>query len=80
MDTAGYPAADDDAEEDETTYTVTRFYQGDTERDTVATGLTLDEAQAMCHDPETSSSTATSAEALARTLVDGAWFCGYGAE
>jgi hypothetical protein len=40
-------------------------------------GLTLAEAQAHCSDPETSSSTATSPAARARTRRLGAWFDGY---
>lgn len=42
--------------------------------------LTLDEAQAHCRDPETSSSTATSAEARAYTERFGEWFDGYADE
>jgi hypothetical protein len=37
----------------------------------------LEEAQAWCRDPETSSTTATSAEALELTERVGAWFDGY---
>jgi hypothetical protein len=40
-------------------------------------GLTLEEAQAHCHDPETSSSSATSDVALAYTEEHGMWFDGY---
>jgi len=43
----------------------------------VKTGLTLDEAQAHCSDPETSSSTATSVKALELTATHGPWFDGY---
>lgn len=38
---------------------------------------TLEEAQAHCNDPETSSSTATSAPARRRTEQRGPWFDGY---
>jgi hypothetical protein len=44
---------------------------------TIATGLTLAEAQAHCHDPETSSRTATSAKARRLTATRGPWFDGY---
>jgi hypothetical protein len=40
-------------------------------------GLTLEEAQAHCRNPETSSKTATTAAAVKRTRVMGAWFDGY---
>lgn len=39
--------------------------------------LTLEEAQAICRDPETSSKTATSASAKAKTRRNGPWFYGY---
>lgn len=59
------------------TYKVIRMYQGDHPTETIETGLTLEEAQAHCSDPETSSSTATTAEASERTDKFGAWFDGY---
>ena len=40
-------------------------------------GLTLEQAQAHCKDPETSSSTCTSEEGLGRTRMYGPWFDGY---
>ena len=40
-------------------------------------GLTLEEAQAHCRDPETSSSTCTSATGKRRTKTKGPWFDGY---
>lgn len=43
----------------------------------IARGLTLEEAQAHCQDPETSSSTATSSKAKQRTRQRGPWFDGY---
>lgn len=46
-------------------------------RRTVATGLTLDEAQAHCRNPETSSRTATGYAARKRTRDRGPWFDGY---
>ena len=57
------------------TYRIVRFFftgrgNGNTIR---ATGLTLEEAQAHCQDPETSSETATDGPA-------GQWFDGYNEE
>jgi hypothetical protein len=67
--------------DDITTYKVMRFYQSDDkETEVLATGLTLEEAQAHCKDPETSSSSATSPEAAARTARYGPWFDGFGEE
>ena len=44
---------------------------------TINTGLTLEQVQAHCKDPETSSSTCTSAVAQRRTRQHGEWFDGY---
>ena len=44
---------------------------------TIASGLTLQEAQKHCSDPETSSRTAVKAEGMKRTRQRGAWFDGY---
>lgn len=60
-----------------TTYKIIRFYQGDTRNPTVLRGLTLEEAQEHCSDPETSSSTATNRAATRRTKKNGPWFEGY---
>jgi hypothetical protein len=62
-----------------TTYKIVRFYRDDDDlnRSVIVSGLTLEQAQAHCNDPETSSDTATSSEALARTRAHGAWFDGY---
>jgi hypothetical protein len=40
-------------------------------------GLTLEEAQAHCNDPETSASTCTEQEGLDYTEAHGPWFDGY---
>lgn len=60
------------------TYRVTRFYQDpDRESEVVKRGLTLEEAQAHCKDPETSSTTCTSSTGKGRTKRRGPWFEGY---
>ena len=46
-------------------------------REVITRGLTLEQAQAHCSDPETSSSTATGTHAQARTAKYGPWFDGY---
>lgn len=62
--------------DDDARYTVYRnFFKGD--RETIKTGLTLEEAQEHCTDPDTSSRTATSETAQERTRTRGAWFDGY---
>jgi len=43
----------------------------------IDTGLTLEEAQAHCKDPETSSKTATDPRLNTLTAVFGDWFDGY---
>lgn len=61
-----------------TTYTIIRFYQDPLKlNETIQTGLTLDEAQDWTNDPETSSRTARSESAAARTALYGPWFDGY---
>ena len=57
-------------------YKIIRLFQNGTKR-TIKTGLTLEEAQAHCRCPETSSSTATSAVAKRRTKLYGNWFDAY---
>ena len=44
---------------------------------TVTSDLTLEEAQAHCQDPETSSRTCTKSRNTRRTRERGAWFDGY---
>jgi hypothetical protein len=57
-------------------YKIVRNYFHGSPR-TIAKGLTLEEAQAHCRNPETSSRTATSAAAKARTRKFGPWFDSY---
>jgi hypothetical protein len=59
-------------------YNIIRFYENPsvgTRR--IKRGLTLEEAQAHCRDPETSSSTCTKYAGLHRTELLGRWFDGY---
>ncbi len=46
-------------------------------RRTIKSGLTLEQAQAHCSNPETSSRTAKSAKARRYTRLHGPWFDGY---
>lgn len=57
-------------------YKIVRFYQRGGRR-VINTGLTLEQAQEHCKNPETSSRTATSALAQRRTASKGPWFDGY---
>ena len=57
-------------------YRVVRFYFKGGHR-VIMTGLTLAEARAHCGNPETSSSSATTAKARQITRRMGAWFDGY---
>jgi hypothetical protein len=57
-------------------YRVIRFYKHGGRR-TIERGLTLEQAQAHCQDPETSSSTCTTSVGRARTRRMGDWFDGY---
>lgn len=62
-------------------YKIIRFYKDHPmERLTVRRGLTLEEAQEWCNDPETSSSTCTTESGLAHTEEWGPWFDGYDEE
>jgi len=61
-----------------TTYKIIRFYANDThESQVIRRGLSLEQAQEHCQDPETSSRTAKSREAKQRTAIYGPWFDGY---
>jgi len=66
---------------DVSTYKIIRFYADESvPSEVIEHGLTLQEAQTHCNDPETSSSTATDESAVARTLEFGPWFDGYDEE
>jgi hypothetical protein len=59
-------------------YKIVRSYFRDSRRTRVInTGLTLEQAQEHCADPETSSRTCTGSKAKARTKTHGPWFDGY---
>ncbi len=59
-------------------YRIVRFYRkGSRRRRVIDRGLTLEEARAHCSNPETSSSTCTSAAGRKRTKELGDWFDGY---
>ena len=59
-------------------YKIIRFHFNHDQRNTTrVTGLTLEEAQAHCRDPETSSSTCKRADNVAYTERHGEWFDGY---
>ena len=57
-------------------YKIVRFYFKGGKR-TINTGLTLEQAQAHCNDPETSSSTCEKSVNKQRTRRMGKWFDGY---
>ena len=60
-------------------YCVVRFYaqdRGSAMTWVVKQGLTLEEATLHCNDPETSSRTARSTDAVLHTMAHGAWFDG----
>jgi hypothetical protein len=58
------------------TYRIVRLYFKGGKR-TINTGMTLDQAQAHCQDPETSSRTAIKSVGRERTRAHGPWFDGY---
>lgn len=62
------------------TYKIVRQFYRDRKSRTIKSGLTLEQAQAHCQDPETSSKSATGAKARKRTERFGPWFDGYEAE
>ena len=58
------------------TYKIIRWFKEE-DNEVIDTGLTLEEAQEHCNDPETSSRTATSEAAIYITETWGAWFDQY---
>lgn len=58
-------------------YKIVRQFFVSNRKVTIRTGLTLEQAEKHCEDPETSSRTCTKAAGLARTRKYGAWFDGY---
>lgn len=59
-------------------YKIVRYYfDHDRSSRVIDRGLTLKESQAHCGDPETSSSTCTTAAKLRYTARVGQWFDGY---
>lgn len=61
-------------------YKIIRFFFNGRRRRTIRRGLSLEEAQRWCNDPETSSRTAQSAAAKRRTKKYGPWFDGFDEE
>lgn len=67
------------------TYKIVRFFHGKAGPDghlqstkrTIETGLTLEQVQDHCSDPESSSEKCTNAAGRARTRKHGDWFDGY---
>lgn len=63
-----------------TTYKIVRMFKNSYRKRTIRTGLTLEQAQAWCRDPETTSKKCTSAAGKRRTKLYGPWFDGYSEE
>lgn len=58
-------------------YQIVRHYFNSYRKRIIRRGLTLEEAQAHCNDPETSSKTCQRPENKRRTRRYGPWFDGY---
>jgi hypothetical protein len=56
---------------------IRRYFNESVRPRTMATGLSLEQAQAWCKDPETSSQTCVKTAGKARTRKCGPWFDGY---
>lgn len=62
--------------DDDVRYNIVRmFFNGG--KEVIEEDVSLEEAKAHCRDPETSSRTATSPEAVALTEARGVWFDGF---
>jgi len=59
------------------TYKIVRHYFNTATKRVIERGLTLEQAQAHCKNPETSSHTACGYQAKRRTKIYGPWFDGY---
>ena len=59
------------------TYRIVRFHKDNYKPRVLFRGLTLEEAQRWCRDPETSSSTCKEKRGREHTERFGAWFDGY---
>lgn len=62
------------------TYKIVRMYEDKTlrgEPNVIATGLTLEQAQTHCNDPETSSKTCKESHNVRHTRTYGKWFDAY---
>ncbi len=71
-------SGEDDEDDSDVKYRIERcFASGEPRRETVETGLSLDEARDHCNSPEASSRTCTSKEGEKRTRERGAWFDAY---
>ena len=57
-------------------YKIVRHYFKGPKR-TIETGLSLEQAQAWCNDPESSSTTCSTSAGMKRTRERGPWFDGY---
>ncbi len=62
---------------DQGRYKIVRYYFRTERRVTIKTNLTIEEAQAQCKDPESSSKTCCKSAANKRTRIYGEWFDGY---
>lgn len=58
-------------------YKIIRHYLHNRPKRTIETGLTLEQAQAHCNDPESSYATCQKSEGNRRTAKFGPWFDGY---
>jgi hypothetical protein len=53
------------------------YFRDNVDNEIIETGLSLEDAQEHCNDPETSSTTCTEDEGVERTRRCGPWFDGY---